>query len=106
MHAAHRRQNPSDSKQQVATANSHARIIRVFKGVEDPSINSGSEHGMVKRVSDTQAKSKLDPPLFLNTSSYNSDKYSHSGRLEDVDFEADPRYAHLPPAVKKKLAAI
>ena len=86
------------SKVHVVSVNSHGRTIKVVRHHDDALIKTRTK----------QQKMNPAPPLILNASAYSSSSSQSNNPLdqESIDFDLDPRYAHLPPAVKKKLAAI
>ena len=90
----------------VMYVNSNGHTVRVVKRRSDASLKTKStqhKYGTVKRANYTQVNPA--PPLVLNTSSYSS-RSTNPLDQENFDLDSDPRYAHLPPSVKKKLAEI
>ena len=93
----------ADSSVKVMTVNSHGHAIRVVKRQNSASLKTTAKqqkYATVKRVNQTHKNPA--PPLVINVSSHNTNPLDQ----ENFDIDSDPRYAHLPPAVKKKLAAI
>ena len=105
----------ASEKTRVMYVNSHGHTIRVVKRQNNPaSPKTGStqqqkqqksKYETVKQVNN-KARVHPAPPLVINASSSYSIPKASELNQENFDFDSDPRYAHLPAAVKKKLAEI
>jgi hypothetical protein len=104
----------ASERTQVMYVNSHGRTIRVVKRQNNASPKTRSTQQQQlqqkkyrKQADHTRARVNPAPSLVINGS---SPSYTRRGTnpfdQENFDFDSDPRYAHLPPAVKKKLAEI
>lgn len=85
----------------VTYVNSKGRTVRVVKhknvALPNTSSTQQKKDGTVKQVDNKE----------VNTGGSSvSSRSTNPLDREDFDFDSDPRYAHLPPTVKKKLAEI